>query len=87
VKHGSQASRLNAAVGMEGSGMDVWQLILYGVASFLALKSLLTLMEYHRRRYTQQVLSKRQAQQKRTDQQRSQEADDEVASASSDSAA
>jgi len=67
--------------------MDVWQLILYGVASVLALKSLLTLMEYHKRWYTQQVLIERQAEQKRTDGQTPQDAGDGTVPESSDSAA
>ena len=67
--------------------MDVWQLILYGVASFLSLKSLLVLMEYHKRRYTQQILLQQQANQKQADEQTPQDASDGTVSASSDSAA
>jgi len=67
--------------------MDVWQLILYGVASILALKSLLVLMEYHKRRYTQQLLSERQDGQQQADDETPQETGDRTVADSSDSAA
>lgn len=35
--------------------MDVWILVLYGVASFLALRSLIVLMANHKHEYTEQV--------------------------------
>ena len=35
--------------------MDVWHLILYAVASFLALRSLISLMSQHRLQFRQQT--------------------------------
>ncbi len=35
--------------------MDVWILVLYGVASFLALRSLIVLMANHKHEFTEQV--------------------------------
>lgn len=37
--------------------MDIWHAVLYAVASFLAVKSLIGLMVAHRRRYWQQLTS------------------------------
>jgi len=37
--------------------MDVWHLALYAVASFLALRSLISLMTQHKRRYIQGLLA------------------------------
>jgi hypothetical protein len=41
--------------------MDTWHAILYAVASFLAVKSLISLMVAHRRRYWQQLMSELEA--------------------------
>jgi predicted tellurium resistance membrane protein TerC len=37
--------------------MDVWQLVLYAVASFLALRSLISLMAHHRRHFHHQMMA------------------------------
>ena len=36
--------------------MDVWQLAMYSGASFLALKSLISLMAHHRRQFQRQLV-------------------------------
>ena len=38
--------------------MAVWQMILYAFASFLALRSLVSLMSQHRREYRQKFLAR-----------------------------
>ena len=42
--------------------MDVWQLVLYAVAAFLALRSLISLMTHHRRRFRRQLVLEYQQQ-------------------------
>ena len=37
--------------------MDVWQLVLYAVASYLALRSLISLMAHHRRHFRHQMMA------------------------------
>ena len=43
--------------------MDVWNLILYAVASFLALRSLISLMTHHRQQIRRQAAIEYQQQQ------------------------
>ena len=42
--------------------MDVWNLILYAVASFLALRSLISLMSHHRQQFRRQTALEQQQQ-------------------------
>jgi hypothetical protein len=42
----------------EGPDMEVWQIILYGMAAFLALKSLTSLMTIHRDRLLREITEK-----------------------------
>ena len=43
--------------------MDLWNLILYAVASFLALQSLISLMSHHRQQFRRQMAHEYQQQQ------------------------
>ena len=45
--------------------MDVWQFILYAVAAFLALRSLVSLMMHHKTAHRQKLLAEHQNRQKR----------------------
>jgi hypothetical protein len=45
--------------------MDVWLLILYAVAAFLALRSLASLMVQHKAAHRQQLLNEHESRQKR----------------------
>jgi DNA-directed RNA polymerase beta subunit len=45
---------------MEGCDMEVWQLILYGAAIFLAIRLLVGLMESHRRLTLKRLMNEQQ---------------------------
>lgn len=45
--------------------MDVWLLLLYGGAAYLAVQSLVSLMVQHKRQYRQQLIAKELAERKK----------------------
>lgn len=57
--------------------MDVWRILVFGIATVLALKSLIGLMTIHRQNYLQQVL----AEEKRKNRERKKLAEAQAAAA------
>ena len=54
--------------------MEVWQFVLYGVASLLALRALASLMIHHKRQYKNRLLAE-QEQQRRAERAKSRQAE------------